>query len=160
MEREYVRYGDLVVITAGSPFGISGTTNMMMVESIGDVLVRGKPGHGNRIHGKVCLLISAEEKAAEHVRDKIVVMSKCSEDYMPILKQVIGIVLQNHPDDPASEKSALQIAKSLGIPIITRAQGALNLLTEGQLVTIDPQKGLVYKGSLSTDEEKLFSKRP
>lgn len=159
MDRDCVRYGDLVVITAGSPFGISGTTNMMMVESIGDVLVRGKPGVGNRIHGKVSILISKEEKAAENVRDTIVVMSKCTEDYLPLLKLVIGIVLQNHPDDPASEKSALQIAKSLGIPIITRAEGALNLLKEGQLVTIDPQKGLVYKGSLSTDEEKLFSKR-
>lgn len=159
MDRDYVRYGDLVVITAGSPFGISGTTNMMMVESIGDVLVRGKPGIGNRIHGKVSMLISKEEKAAEKVRDTIVVMSKCTEDYMPLLKLVIGIVLQNHPDDPASEKSALQIAKALGIPIITRAEGALNLLKEGQLVTIDPRKGLVYKGSLSTDEEKLFSKR-
>lgn len=159
MDRGFVRYGDLVVITAGSPFGISGTTNIMMVESLGDVLVRGKSGLGHRIHGKVKLLIGSEDKEIDLVRDKIVVLSQCSLEYSPILKHVIGIVLQNHPDDPKSEKSALQIAKALGIPIITRAEGALNLLKEGQLVTLDPEQGIVYKGSLSTDEEKFFSKR-
>ena len=41
LKKGIVRYGDLVVVTSGAPFGISGTTNMMLVESIGDVLVRG-----------------------------------------------------------------------------------------------------------------------
>ncbi len=151
MDRGYVRYGDLVVITAGAPFGISGTTNMMMVESIGDVLVRGNPGFGNRIHGKVGILLNPEEGDIDRMRDSIVILSKCGDNYLPALKHVIGIVLQNRSDDLKSEKSALEIAKNLGIPIITRAQGALTLLKEGQLVTLDPERGLVYKGSLSTD---------
>ena len=154
MDRGYVRYGDLVVITAGAPFGISGTTNMMLVESIGAVLLRGKPGFGNRIHGKVGILLNPEEGDLDRLRDSIVVLPKCGEDYLPALKHVIGIVLQNSSDDLKSEKNALEIAKNLGIPVITRAQGALSLLKEGQLVTLDPERGLVYKGSLSTDEEK------
>jgi len=36
----YVSKGDLVVVTAGSPFGIAGTTNMMIVGNIGEVLVK------------------------------------------------------------------------------------------------------------------------
>lgn len=35
---KYVNVGDLVVITAGSPFGVSGSTNSMIVDKIGDVL--------------------------------------------------------------------------------------------------------------------------
>ena len=62
MKRGLVRYGDLVVITAGSPFGISGTTNMMLVESIGDVLVRGHPHRGKRMEGKIALVRSPEEE--------------------------------------------------------------------------------------------------
>ena len=34
--------GDLVVITAGVPLGISGTTNLMKVHVVGDVLVKGE----------------------------------------------------------------------------------------------------------------------
>lgn len=36
----YVKLGDLVVITAGTPFGQAGTTNMMIVQKVGDSLVR------------------------------------------------------------------------------------------------------------------------
>jgi pyruvate kinase len=41
LDQQLVSYGDLVIVTAGSPFGVSGTTNTMIVESIGDVLVSG-----------------------------------------------------------------------------------------------------------------------
>lgn len=34
LENKYVQYGDLIVITAGAPFGRVGTTNMMIVDSI------------------------------------------------------------------------------------------------------------------------------
>lgn len=40
-QKRLVQYGDLVVITAGTPFGRAGTTNMMIVETIGDIIVRG-----------------------------------------------------------------------------------------------------------------------
>lgn len=38
LERKLIAVGDTVVITAGVPFGKKGTTNMMMVETIGDLL--------------------------------------------------------------------------------------------------------------------------
>ena len=159
MQHGFVGYGDLVVITAGSPFGISGSTNIMMVESIGDVLVRGRPGCGHTIHGKISIFVPAEESFLEKIKDTIVVMSSCKEEYLPYLRNVLGIVLQNHPDDPRSERCAQDIAKALSIPLITKAEGGLNQLREGLLVTMDPEKGIIYKGSFSSDQEKLFSKR-
>jgi pyruvate kinase len=38
LHKKYVSVGDLVVIAAGSPFGVSGSTNQMLVDTIGDVL--------------------------------------------------------------------------------------------------------------------------
>jgi pyruvate kinase len=38
LSRKLISFGDVVVITAGVPFGKKGTTNMMMVETIGDLL--------------------------------------------------------------------------------------------------------------------------
>ncbi|MBS0624359.1 MAG: pyruvate kinase [Verrucomicrobia bacterium] len=35
LQKKYVQEGDLVVITAGTPFGCAGTTNMMIVSTIG-----------------------------------------------------------------------------------------------------------------------------
>ena len=41
MNNSLVTYGDLIVITAGIPIGISGTTNMLKVQIVGNVLING-----------------------------------------------------------------------------------------------------------------------
>ncbi|MBS0604402.1 MAG: pyruvate kinase [Verrucomicrobia bacterium] len=155
LKQGIVRYGDLVVVTAGAPFGVSGTTNMMLVESIGDVLVRGHSRPGRRVHGKITLLHAPDEKRHAELKERIVVISRCDDSYLPLLKNALGIVLQNHPDDTDSENYALQVAKMLDVPILTRADGAMSLLTDGQMVTLDPQKGIVYKGSIMNDDEMI-----
>lgn len=146
LKHQLASYGDLVVVTAGTPFGIAGTTNMMIVESIGDVLVRGEPGTGRSVHGNVQFVPSSTAKQPFQVRGQIVVLSYCDESFDPLLTEAKGVILQNHIDDVSSEKSALELTERHHIPIILRADGATMVLNEGQLVTLDPEKGLVYKG--------------
>jgi pyruvate kinase len=153
LKQAILQYGDLVVISAGAPFGVSGTTNMMLVESIGDVLVRGHMRPGRRIHGKATLVHTAKDKAI--IQGRIVVIGRCDESYEPILKHALGIVLQNAPEDTSSEEYAANLSKALDIPLLTRADGAMTLLKEGQIVTLDPQKGIVYKGSIPNDKEMI-----
>lgn len=146
LEKELVSNGDLVVVTAGTPFGVSGTTNMMMVESIGDVLIRGHHGIGQRVHGNVTLVLSADSKKPYSVRGLLLVMTQCNESFRALIQESAGIILQNHIDDLESEKFAINIAQSLGKTAVVRAGEATRILKEGQLVTLDPEKALVYKG--------------
>lgn len=146
LEHKIISYGDLVVLTAGTPFGISGTTNMMVVESIGDVLVRGDKGVGTRTHGNVVIAFSPEEKPPYAVRDQLLIIPRCDESFLPLIHEAAGIILQNSIDDTASEEMLLELAEKLDKPAITRAGAASETLTEGQLVTLDPEKALVYKG--------------
>ncbi|MFN0064740.1 MAG: pyruvate kinase [Chlamydiales bacterium] len=141
----YVQYGDLVVITAGSPFGKSGTTNMMIVDSIGDVLVRGTEGLGERTYGKVSLFPSTEAKDYS-VRGKILVINSCDESYLPLLKNASAVILQNHADDVGSEAYLKQVATQLRLSAILQASGASAILRDEQLVTIDPKQAIVFKG--------------
>jgi pyruvate kinase len=140
-----VKEGDLVIVTAGSPFGVSGTTNMMLVESIGNVIVRGHPSMGRKVTGKVALIHSAQEKTAEQIQDRIVVLSRCEDADVPRLKQALGIILQNAPEDSSSELAATQCAVLYDIPVLIRADSAMGLLREDQIVTLDPQQGVVYR---------------
>jgi pyruvate kinase len=144
LDNKFVSYGDLVVITAGSPFGIAGTTNTMIVENIGDVLVRGYMGYGARIHGKVAMVLSPEVDKPYRVKDHLIVIAKCDESYLPFIREAAGVILQNHVDDVASERYALDVAKKLGTPTLVRADAACRILKEEQLVTIDPKRALVY----------------
>ena len=146
LDNQLVSYGDLVVVTAGTPFGVSGTTNMMIVESIGDVLVRGHVGYGPRIHGNAAIVLAPEIKQPYEVRDQLLVVAKCDETYLPLIQQASALILQNHINDVSSEKYAKEIAMSLQKPVLLRADAACRILKEGQLITLDPDKALVYKG--------------
>jgi len=119
---------------------------MMIVESIGDVLVRGHVGYGSRIHGNVTIVLAPETKEPYVVKDQLLVIAKCDESYLPLMQVAAGIILQNHINDIGSEKYAKKIALNLGKPILLRADAACRILKEGQLVTLDPEKALVYKG--------------
>lgn len=146
LEQNYVSYGDLVVVTAGSPFGISGTTNTMIVESIGDVLVRGDHGLGNRIYGNVALVLSPESRQSYTVKDHLLVIAKCDPSYLNLIQESAGVILQNHVNDFESEQYLIKLAKNLNKPVIVRADAACRILKEGQLITMYPDKALVYKG--------------
>ena len=145
LQRKLVRHGDLVVITAGSPFGKAGTTNMMIVDSIGDVLVRGSEGLGSRVYGKVSLFPKPDLNHYE-AKGKVVVLDRCSESYRELLKSVAAVILQT--GDEESERYLKSVAKELSLSVLLQAEGASRILREQQLVTIDPDQAVVYKGVL------------
>lgn len=151
LKNHFVTFGDLIVLTAGSPFWVRGTTNTILVDSIGDVLVRGHGGYGKMLHGNITLVPSSDSKQPYSVREQIIVISGCNESYLPILREASGIILQNQSEDHESEKYAVLICKTLQKPLITKAEGAFRILREGVLVTLDPEKALVYKGAISLD---------
>lgn len=153
-EHKLVRFGDLVVVTVGTPFGVSGSTNTLVVESIGEVLVRGHVSEGDKIDGKIKIILSSDNYAIRASSGKIVVLSKFDEATKLIVKKAKGIVLQNHPEDTDSEHLAISVAKELGIPLIVRADEALRRLSDGQTVTMDPTQGTVYKKLSSLNSKK------
>ncbi|CCB91659.1 pyruvate kinase [Waddlia chondrophila 2032/99] len=147
LKNHILSYGDLAIATAGSTFGIKGTTNMMIVEHIGDVLVRGHLGEGEKVYGNVKFLRSPSEGLQPyHVRGALIVITKCDESYLPYIQESAGVILQNHIDDEASEMFAIEQAGLFHKPTIVRADAAAYILKEGQLVTLDPGKALIYKG--------------
>ncbi len=151
LERGYVHYGDLVVFVAGSPFGESGTTNTIIVESIGDVLVRGFTGYGKRIHAPVTLVLSPEKMDPASVAGKILVTTRFDDAYIPFVRYCVGIILQNRLEDSDSEKRALSVAKALDKSLIVRADAACKMIKEAQLVTMDPARELVFKGIIEEE---------
>jgi pyruvate kinase len=143
-EAGFISFGDVVVVTAGVPFGTKGTTNMMMVENIGEVLVRGHKGLGREVTGKVVFVLAPEDCDEEKVAGCIVIIPHCDATFLPLLKKAAGVVLQNHIVDYSSEKYVEVVAKTFGLSCLSRADGALSSLEEGDVVTLDPQKGIIY----------------
>ena len=146
LEKGLVSSGDSVVITAGSPFGVSGTTNMVLAQSIGDVLIRGKSGYGSRVYGNALPLHDPEQPNKHIAKDRILIICRCDASYLPWIKESAGFIVENSTADSESEQYALKISQELNKPCLTRADLAFHVVREGQLLTIDPSKLLVYRG--------------
>ncbi len=157
LEHGLISFGDIVIVTSGVPFGKKGTTNLMTVESIGEVLIRGHKGFGQKVTGKVSILFSPEQCEPEALEGRLVVIPHCDSAFLPILKHAAGVILQNIIGDTASEKYAALIAKTFEIAVMSRADGAMRILQEGEEITLDPQRALVYRGSEETPACPVFS---
>ena len=64
----FVTHGDLVVITAGVPVGEAGTTNLMKIHVVGDILAKAQGIGRKSAYGKVVIAKNAEEAISESKR--------------------------------------------------------------------------------------------
>jgi pyruvate kinase len=157
LEKKIIEFGDVVVVTAGVPFGKKGSTNMMMVENIGEILVRGHKGTGSKVTGKVSVVLSSESRSADQLAGRLVVIPHCDDSFLPLLKTAAGVILQNYMGDVSSEKYAALLAKTFNLSVMTRADGAMAVLREDEEVTLDPKRGIIYRGSEESPSCKILS---
>ncbi|HHY81226.1 MAG TPA: pyruvate kinase [Clostridiales bacterium] len=135
--------GDIVVITAGVPIGISGTTNILKVHTVGKVLVRGNGTGTGSFTGELCVVRTPKEAEEIFEDGKILVAPYTSNDMLSVMKRASAIVVEEHGDNV----HAAIVGMALEIPVITGADNATQILKNGSVVTVDSDRGIVYYGS-------------
>ena len=114
----------------------------------GDVLLNGlgaSPGIASgpiRIIGKLDQL----DKVGE---GDVIVTEMTTPDMVPAMKRASGIIT----DEGGMTSHAAIVARELGAPAVVGAGTATEQLADGQLVTIDGDKGSVTAGTVEPDEE-------
>lgn len=142
MEKEYIKEGDLVVITAGAPVGIPGTTNLIKVHIAGQVLLRGVGMGKVAKTGEVVLASNAEEAINKMGEGKILVAYETDRDWMPAIEQAAAIITEHG----GLTSHAAIVGLNMGIPVIVGVEDALTILEDGTLITVDPVRGQIFKG--------------
>ncbi len=138
-----VNFGSLVVITAGIPVGVTGTTNMLKVQIVGDVLVTGTGIVKESVCGPLCVCADEDQALSDFKDGDILVIPTTSNRIISILRHASGIVCER---DGADSHAAI-VGQTLNIPVIVGAPGATKLLKSGTTVTIDGRTGTVYTGN-------------
>ena len=141
-DKGLLKRGDLVVITAGVPLGMSGTTNMLKVQIAGDTLLNGIGCNSFKASGNVCVFKRGEMFSKPFRPGDIVVAYETCNEMMSQLKDAAGIITES--GDAASH--AAVVGAALDIPVIVGAANATRILRAGTFVTIDAAQGLVYSG--------------
>lgn len=134
-----VHDGELVVLTAGVPLGISGTTNLMKVHVVGHLLSRGQGLHGGKVIAPLCVIRNLEKDAKDFNAGDVIVCHQTTREMFSMLRKSSAIVLED--DNP--EGHGAIAGMSLDIPVIIGAKNATNILKSGAVVTVDGEKGTV-----------------
>ncbi|MCY3060919.1 pyruvate kinase [Aerococcus urinae] len=145
-EEDYAKDGDLILITAGVPVGETGTTNLMKIQMIGERLIEAQ-GLGNQsVIGHVVKAQSPEEAIEKANHDNILVVSTTDERYNEAIKKAGAVIVEN----ATLTSHAAVMSVNTGTPVIVNAKDAMNILEEGQLITLDARRGMVYDGATTT----------
>lgn len=143
--KDLVHCGDVVVTTAGIPVGVPGTTNMLKVEIVGNVLVTGTGVTKKAVCGNLCVC-TGEEEARRSFRDgDILVLPAATAQMSDLLRRAAGIICERG----GADSYAAMAGEILDIPVIVGASGATRILHSGTTVTMDSARGLVFSGNLS-----------
>ncbi|WP_340701191.1 pyruvate kinase [Brevibacillus borstelensis] len=142
LEAGFVRHGDLVVITAGVPVREVGTTNLMKIHVIGDIVAKGQ-GIGRKIvSGKVVVARSAAEALEKTEAGSVLVMIGTDSDMVPAFEKAGAVITE----EGGLTSHAAIVGLNLNVPVIVGVKKVTDLLKDGQTVTVDAERGHIYTG--------------
>lgn len=138
-----IKCGELVVITAGIPVGVPGTTNMLKVHVVGDVVAKGTGIGARAVTGKVRVVRTAKD-AIENIRSgEILVTVSTDRDFVPAIEKAAAVITEVG----GLTSHAAIVGLNLGIPVIVGVEGAASILETGWTITVDVSRGLIYRGA-------------
>ncbi|TYR82174.1 pyruvate kinase [Priestia megaterium] len=140
-----VSHGDLVVITAGVPVGESGATNLMKVQVVGDVLAKGQGIGRKSAVGQVVVAKTAAEANEKMTEGAILVTNSTDRDMISAVEKASALITE----EGGLTSHAAVVGLSLNIPVIVGVEGATTIFTDGQDITVDASRGVVYNGHAS-----------
>ncbi|MDN3018249.1 pyruvate kinase [Paenibacillus sp. BSR1-1] len=140
-----VKSGDLVVITAGVPVGEAGTTNLMKIHVIGDIITKAQGIGRKSAFGKVVIAHNAHEALEKVKPGSILVTIGSDRDMIPAIEKSAALITQ----EGGLTSHAAVVGLNLGIPVIVGVDNVMELLRDGQEVTVDATRGVIYNGHAS-----------
>ena len=138
-EAGLVKQGDLVVLTAGVPVGVSGTTNMIKVHLIGGALLNAVGIGGKNASGRLCVCASPEEVADKFRPGDVLVVPYTTNDLLPYIRQAAAVI----SEESGVNSHAATVGLALDKAVIVGASGAVHRLKDGTMVSVDCARGVV-----------------
>ncbi|MGD6967579.1 pyruvate kinase [Rossellomorea vietnamensis] len=140
-----ITHGDRIIITAGVPIGESGTTNLMKIHVVGDILAKGQGIGRKTAFGKAVLAKNAAEANEKVQPGSILVTVGSDKDMVPALEKCAALITE----EGGLTSHAAVVGINIGIPVIVGVDNAMSLLQDGQEITVDSSRGVIYDGHAS-----------
>jgi pyruvate kinase len=141
-EKQLLQEGDLIVMTAGTLQGVSGSTDLVKVEVV--TAVRGKGvgiGQG-AVSGRARIIHSGAE-TTHFNPGEILVARDTKAEFVDAIRKAAGIITE----DGGLKSHSAVISQQLRVPAIIGVKNATSVIRDGEIITLDVQRGIVYSGA-------------
>ena len=145
-ENGYLHNGELAVVTAGVPVGVSGTTNMIKIHMVGNCLATGV-GVGpenaavSNATGKACVCRTLDEVRAKFKPGMVLVVPSTSNEMLNYVRDAAALVVE----EPGLNSHAAIVGKALLKPTVVGAVGATSHIRDGLMIAVDCAHGSVQR---------------
>ena len=145
-----LKEGDLVVQTAGTLTGISGSTDLIKVGLVRKVVTRGISIGELGVTGKARNIKTNLDLSLISPGEILFVPKNILMD-LPYTKKITGIVTDENVDEcyKIFKKNNMKISTICNLSAID------NLVSTGDLITLQLNEGVVYMGQIEDDEDAL-----
>ena len=145
-ENGYLHNGELAVVTAGVPVGVSGTTNMIKIHMVGNCLATGvgvgpENAEVSNATGKACVCRTLEEVRAKFKPGMVLVVPSTSNEMLSYVRDAAALVVE----EAGLNSHAAIAGKALLKPTIVGAVGATAHIRDGLMVAVDCAHGSVQR---------------
>ena len=143
-ENGYLHNGELAVVTAGVPVGVSGTTNMIKIHMVGNCLATGVgigPENNDVASGKACVCRTMDEVRAKFKPGMVLVVPSTSNEMLSFVRDAAALVVE----EPGLNSHAAIAGKALLKPTVVGAAGATSHIRDGLMVAVDCAHGSVQR---------------
>lgn len=148
---KFVKEGELVILTAGMPLGKAGSTNIMMVKTVGKLLCKGMGIGKHKISARACLAKNAKELEETFSDGDIIVTIGVYKDMLPYIQKSSGIVTV---EGGLTSQGAI-VGINYHLATVVGAGEAMNSIKTGDIISIDATTGEIYEGKIFDEEEVI-----
>lgn len=148
---KFVKEGELVILTAGMPLGKAGSTNIMMVKTVGKLLCKGMGIGKHKISARACVAKNAKELEENFTDGDIIVTIGVYKDMLPYIQKSSGIVTV---EGGLTSQGAI-VGINYHLATVVGVGEAMNSIKTGDIISIDATTGEIYEGKIFDEEEVI-----
>lgn len=141
--RGLVNVGDVVIVAAGIPAGVSGTTNLIKAHIVGNVLLRGIGVGEGKVSGHVCNVTTLANLESDFKAGDIIVTKMTTKEMLPYMRKAAAVIVESTDENCHASVTC----QALGIPLFMDRTGLpVHMLKSGMVITVDADAGFVFNG--------------
>lgn len=144
LKENLIEDGDTVILTAGIPVGVAGTTNLIKVHTIGKILIKGQGIGKNSITSNICIVENINDLKNKLKKGDIIVTKFTDKEFVEYIEKASGLIVEQS----GLTSHAAIVSLHFNLPCVIGCKDATKLLKDKSLVTIDTVGGLVYDGDV------------